>query len=343
MYIARRTGQGRGVYEVAGQTASGIGPSDLVNRPFVLEFDDGTLVPLGVSLSSQGGKPRLVLAGGEIHVQRQLAALLLLPKPRRDNHKWSEEYKAPTRETYVVEQVQLAFVNHTHPSGAVRVVPDVMSLRNAAGEWFIEVDNRLRDIEYVWAHSSKLSAEIRSLVVQHQRYVMAQAPIPAECEKVVSSLSKLLGPDDDPLAVLMAMVGESAGETAVERVWKQIAQRRGQRYFREALIDAYQGTCQVTDFTGVEALEAAHIVPYASGGEQANDPANGLLLRADIHTLFDLNLLKIDPNNLRIRIMEPLHKSSYMRYHDSLLRTGSQIQPSVQALATRWDQQHHGL
>ena len=45
-----------------------------------------------------------------------------------------------------------------------------------------------------------------------------------------------------------------------------------------------------------ETLEAAHIIPYK--GSSTNHIQNGILLRADIHTLFDLDLLRIDENYL---------------------------------------------
>jgi len=45
-------------------------------------------------------------------------------------------------------------------------------------------------------------------------------------------------------------------------------------------------------------LQAAHIKPYASGGAHALD--NGLLLRSDLHTLFDLGYVTVDPDDRRI-------------------------------------------
>ena len=51
-------------------------------------------------------------------------------------------------------------------------------------------------------------------------------------------------------------------------------------------------------------LEAAHISPYR--GEDDNHVENGLLLRSDIHTLFDLDLLGIDPERLRVVLHQDL-------------------------------------
>ena len=69
--------------------------------------------------------------------------------------------------------------------------------------------------------------------------------------------------------------------------------RLGQGTFRAALIDAYSGSCAVSRDHTTPALEAAHIQPYGDGG--SHDTANGLLLRADIHRLYDRNLVTVTP------------------------------------------------
>ncbi|HUZ56031.1 MAG TPA: HNH endonuclease [Streptosporangiaceae bacterium] len=56
-----------------------------------------------------------------------------------------------------------------------------------------------------------------------------------------------------------------------------------------ALMAAYSGRCAVTGCTVQAVLEAAHLRPYR--GPDSNVTGNGLLLRADIHTLLDLQLL----------------------------------------------------
>ncbi len=67
--------------------------------------------------------------------------------------------------------------------------------------------------------------------------------------------------------------------------------RRGQRRFRADLMAAYSGRCAITGTALPDVLEAAHISPYR--GDHTNASANGILLRADIHTLFDLYLLTV--------------------------------------------------
>ena len=71
--------------------------------------------------------------------------------------------------------------------------------------------------------------------------------------------------------------------------------RRGQPLFRARLLDAYSSKCAITGCSAVEVLEAAHVLPYR--GEHTHRLDNGLLLRADLHTLFDCQLLWITPEH----------------------------------------------
>jgi putative restriction endonuclease len=61
--------------------------------------------------------------------------------------------------------------------------------------------------------------------------------------------------------------------------------RMGQGLFRATVTDAYGRACAVTGEHSLPALEAAHIQPYGEGGE--HEVSNGLLLRSDLHRLFD--------------------------------------------------------
>ncbi|MBA6352505.1 HNH endonuclease [Colwellia sp. BRX9-1] len=78
-----------------------------------------------------------------------------------------------------------------------------------------------------------------------------------------------------------------------KKTYSQIENRRGQPVFRNNLIDIYKGQCAITDCTTISALEAAHVVPYSETNSLSQD--QGVLLRADIHTLFDLYLISINP------------------------------------------------
>ena len=73
-----------------------------------------------------------------------------------------------------------------------------------------------------------------------------------------------------------------------------IRPRLGQGAFRVLVTDIYERRCAVTQERTLPALEAAHIRPYGDGGE--HEARNGLLLRRDIHSLFDAGYVTVTPD-----------------------------------------------
>jgi putative restriction endonuclease len=86
----------------------------------------------------------------------------------------------------------------------------------------------------------------------------------------------------------MAEAGARYGEPHL------IRPRLGQGAFRVLVTDIYGRRCAVTQERTLPALEAAHIRPYGDGGE--HEPQNGLLLRRDIHSLFDAGYVTVTPS-----------------------------------------------
>jgi putative restriction endonuclease len=78
-----------------------------------------------------------------------------------------------------------------------------------------------------------------------------------------------------------------------------IQPRLGQSAFRVLVADAYKRSCAITEEHTLPALEAAHIKPYGDSGPHA--VYNGLLLRSDIHRLFDKGYITVTPE-LRIEV-----------------------------------------
>ncbi len=72
-------------------------------------------------------------------------------------------------------------------------------------------------------------------------------------------------------------------------------QRLGQRAFQAVVLDAYARRCAVTGERIQPVLQAAHIRPLPQGGQHRLD--NGLLLRSDVHTLYDRGYLAVDPRH----------------------------------------------
>lgn len=74
-----------------------------------------------------------------------------------------------------------------------------------------------------------------------------------------------------------------------------VTPRLGQGGFRVLVTDVYKRRCAVTHEKTLPALEAAHIRPFSDGGEHL--PTNGLLLRRDLHSLFDAGYVTVTPEN----------------------------------------------
>lgn len=121
-------------------------------------------------------------------------------------------------------------------------------------------------------------------------------------------------------------------EDARRRIIAAIVLRQGQGPFRTRLLEAYARRCAITDYDVVETLEAAHIIPFK--GEHTNVPTNGLLLRADLHTLFDLGLITVDTQDFSIVLSPKLHGTVYGELACRRLRLPQDVaaRPSVAAL-----------
>ncbi|GAB7533121.1 hypothetical protein PS3A_55370 [Pseudomonas sp. 3A(2025)] len=123
---------------------------------------------------------------------------------------------------------------------------------------------------------------------------------------------------------------------ARRRTIKNLILRQGQAAFRKKILTAYSAQCAVTGCAIEALLEAAHIIPYL--GTQTNVVSNGLLLRTDIHTLFDLGLLWFDPETLKVGLASVLRQSEYNHLENSSIRLPSlqSDYPSTEALRSHW-------
>ncbi len=113
---------------------------------------------------------------------------------------------------------------------------------------------------------------------------------------------------------------------------RSIKARSGQDAFRRALLEAYNGRCAISGCAVLEVLEAAHIIPHQGIASQV--PSNGLLLRADLHALFDCGLITVEPVNRVVVIAARLAGSAYTEYDGRPLAGVSlpEARPSGEAL-----------
>jgi len=115
--------------------------------------------------------------------------------------------------------------------------------------------------------------------------------------------------------------------------------RLGQGAFRVLVTDAYERHCAVTGEKTLPVLEAAHIKPVAHGGTHRVD--NGLLLRSDIHTLFDRGYVTVTPD-LQFRVSERLRRDwNNGRIYYQLDRQAISLPPDHSSRPSRLELEWH--
>lgn len=97
--------------------------------------------------------------------------------------------------------------------------------------------------------------------------------------------------------------------------------RIGQGAFRVLVIDAYQRRCSITGEKTLPVLEAAHIKSYAKSGPHSL--SNGLLLRSDMHKLFDTGYITVT-KDLKVEVSKRIKEEfnngrEYYKYHGNSL------------------------
>lgn len=174
----------------------------------------------------------------------------------------------------------------------------------------------------------ELNAEFSKALDNFLPLIARCAPTPWDVQVRHSQLSVEAAHEDafDPANV----------EDGRNKVLTEVARRQGQGKFRVALLDAYAGRCTISGTRVPDVLQAAHITPYR--GPMTNHVTNGLLLRADLHTLFDLGLIRIDPDSLCVAVSPALKDSSYWEFDGQpiLLPAKPSGRPSSKALAAHF-------
>ena len=135
--------------------------------------------------------------------------------------------------------------------------------------------------------------------------------------ELVLELEDVLPRENEPVAVQPGIeLGLLTQDRRIIRA-QPAAIRPGQGSFRAAMLSRYGGECCVTGCSIETLLEAAHIIPYR--GEQSDDVTNGLLLRVDLHRLFDAHLVSINPDTLTVEVASIVSDAGYRAYHGNRL------------------------
>lgn len=117
-----------------------------------------------------------------------------------------------------------------------------------------------------------------------------------------------------------------------ERTLREITKRQGQGAFRSGLLTAYGGRCAITGSAVMQVLEAAHITPFL--GPETNHISNGLLLRSDLHTLWDRGLIYLC-DDLKLQLKPSLENSEYSGLAGKKVRVRTNGAPGLSMDAIR--------
>jgi hypothetical protein len=119
-----------------------------------------------------------------------------------------------------------------------------------------------------------------------------------------------ISPSEDLLSLLKA--------DNRQKVSSQVTVREGQGGFREQLIREYGCRCCISGCEEGAVIEAAHIKPYK--GKQTNILENGLLMRVDLHRLFDKYLIAVEAESLTVRVASSVTDEYYRSLHGMKLK-----------------------
>lgn len=125
-----------------------------------------------------------------------------------------------------------------------------------------------------------------------------------------------------------------------ERAVRLASRSRTSSEFRSLLIEAYEGQCAITGSNVLQVLEAVYICPYHTIGDEFSQIANGLLLRSDIHRLFDLYQLTVHPETKEVCIAPELKNTSYGELEGTKLRLPKDetLYPKTELLERHYNQ-----
>lgn len=327
MRIALRTSGGRGEYEVAGSHES-IRVHDVFDRQIVLEMLPGFRVVTNNFVRHTQGKPRIRLLEphGDSHVYLILAAILLLPKPKREIGATPGGKLQIYKDNFSVMSIPIDVVELSDTE--IVVSPTQMVLSNSTLDSVrLDVIERMRIVMACWDAASKQSSPVARAIVQHNNAFNGHDAkrIIASAEAIRLSATEL----DDPLRYITrdlnlpnldelmwlgvyATESEEAmslGEENLEelkeaarnrmKVWRQLALRGAAgAKFSADVRKAYNHTCMFTGMrlpktpmTGSSGVDAAHILPWAE--YDLNTVSNGLCLSKLCHWAFDAGVLQL--------------------------------------------------
>jgi len=206
-------------------------------------------------------------------------------------------------------------------------------------ETFVSLGNQI-SAEQIRSAAPRPNDQLAIEEVDPSHVARAIVAAGAAAESLLAYYLQALCPDPDRAPLSEPDTPDSTGSYQPgfadqrDRILRSIAVRKGQAKFRKGLIRQYGASCMLSGCALTDIVDAAHIWPYR--GADDNNPENGLLLRSDLHTLFDLDLLGIEPHGLQIMLHPSVAAAGYATFSGRQLTCAGTFRPSLAALQLRW-------
>jgi putative restriction endonuclease len=347
----KRPSGGRGEYEIAEPQGS-IVPNDLVDKDLSLDCTPYAVRETGVVVRFQGGKLRLrknpPRRAPQLHFHTLVQALLLLPKPIRDETGLIGGRPVLMENRYILRQAMFRDVSIAGGTATVRIGNVVFDNGSGALE---EQDftERLSRVKRIHDVAGEYLEPISSLLLQHRDMVQSPELLKSSAETLIHKLMQSLATDapdygldyvsgTDVLEALEQILKlqdipkpPSIADIPPEDIqirrreagrWRRWAASRGSASakFSRSVRDAYHSTCLVcglklpkNKYCEVPGVDAAHILPWA--GYDLDIVANGICLCKLHHWAFDQQLitLAVDGGTYVVAVSD---KGEYALAHD---------------------------
>jgi hypothetical protein len=161
-------------------------------------------------------------------------------------------------------------------------------------------------IDYILSHRHLRSYELKEAELAEFRAVVTDF-ITAKNKKLATTAYM----SEEEKALL---ADQPAILDGFERRFNRQEARPEQAKFRSALMSLYKGRCVISKCAVPEVLDAAHLVPFSEAVSFRNDVRNGLILRTDLHAMYDKLLLTIHPLSGQVVLASKLLTTTYKRF-----------------------------
>ncbi|MDA3935235.1 MAG: HNH endonuclease [Actinomycetota bacterium] len=150
-------------------------------------------MPTGIEFTNQGGKPRLRIAdspsavnGTPIHIQRQLAALLLLPKPTRSGDSVGSGLPVLVKDEYFLEEATVSAASVDGDDLLLDI--QTVLVGNSDESMKVSFVDRFNAVTHAWANAEGHAAGVRDLLLEHRSHVRSGSPLGVDTEHLIRDL-----------------------------------------------------------------------------------------------------------------------------------------------------------